>query len=439
MAKNIEDMIVPEKKRSIRDIPIPEGRRKAHSSSHTSTSHHKSHHAQDIDLQPKAEHRAPVKKSRKRFGKKAWFSTVLAIVILAFAGLSFFDGATLAYVPKSSSISFDSDVYRTKKAGDGEILFSVVKLSNDKSLVAEASGEVEVSRKASGTIIVYNTGTKSQRFRDTTRFATPDGKVYQIPTAVVVPARSSATVPGSIEVTVYAEKPGAESNIGLSDFTLPGLKGSTLFSTIYARSKTEMTGGYIGVEKNITEEERARVSKELKSALTENLLSEARAQVPVDFILIASLSSITFEDLPQTVSGDSGSAVVNMRGHLSGIMFKRSDLSTGLAEKKITLKEDESVDLEGLESLVFAFAGSIPSDFSTVEEISFSVTGEARAVWHTDEVALRADLLGKSKRDISSILRNYQAIASATVTTRPFWKDSFPEDGRSITIKKILD
>ena len=60
------------------------------------------------------------------------------------------------------------------------------------------------------------------------------------------------TVPGSKEVDVVADKAGAEYNIGLTDFTIPGFKGSPKFETVFARSKTEMTGGYVGNSQIVT-------------------------------------------------------------------------------------------------------------------------------------------------------------------------------------------
>src|SRR3989344_5462420 len=101
----------------------------------------------------------------------------------------------------------------------------------------------------------------------------------------------------------------------------------SLSSSVYARSKTEMSGGFVGVEKIVKKEDKTRVKAQLEAALKEELISEAKAQVPEDFILLPSLSSVTFEDLPQTDSLSRDSVTVNMRANLFGVMFKRSDLS----------------------------------------------------------------------------------------------------------------
>lgn len=433
MPKNIEDIIVPERRRSIRDIPIPEGRRNnnGHNFNIPLTENKSS-----APLYPAP----PISDEVRRSRKGVWMAVGVALLVLIFALLSIFNGATLAYIPKSQAVSFDSDLYTARKTGDGGLLFSVVKLSLDKGLEVSASGEEKIEKKASGTIIIYNTSTKKQRLRATTRFETPDGKIYQVQDLITIPGKSmvgGVEKLGSLEVMVYAEHPGEEFNIGLSDFTLPGLKGTSLFSSVYARSKTEMSGGFVGVEKVVKNEDKTQVRVQLEAALKEELISEAKAQVPEDFILLSSLSSVTFKDLPQTDSLGKDSVTVNMRANLFGVMFKRSDLSNRLALDKITLASGELVDIVELDSLEFAFAGTLPPDLSLLDEVKFSVTGGAVAVWYTDEVALKTDLIGKHKRDIPSILNNYPTVLSATLTIRPFWKSSFPENSERISIKKL--
>ena len=425
MPKHIEDIIVPERKRSIRDIPIPEGRRRA----------------ERYEMPPASKENHSFNSAGTDGGsRRKWIAIGIALLILMFTALSLFDGATLAYVPKSQAVSFDDDSYTARKAGEGNLLFSVIKLSGEKGLEAPASGEKGVERKASGTIIVYNTNTIEQRLRATTRFETPDGKIYQAPDAITIPGKKVAggkENPGTLEVVVYAERSGKEFNIGLTDFTLPGLKGTSLFSSVYARSKTDMSGGSTGGERMVKDEDEARAKTQLEAALKEELISEARAQVPEDFILLPSLSLVTFENLPQTDSANENNVIINVRADLAGVMFKRSDLSNHLIRDKAILASDESVDIVKLDALDFAFINNVSTDSLSLDKVEFSVKGEAIAVWRVDEVALKADLIGKHKRDIPSILNNYPTIAKATATIRPFWRSSFSEDSAEIFLKKL--
>jgi len=164
MPKNIvEDIIAPEKRNSIRDIPIPENRRKK-----LSKTSKKSSVDSVAEPTPKADfangRNGSKPKRRAKWGKGAWTSSIIAVLILLFAVLSIFNGGTLAYTPKSLPINFNHDVYTASKSGDDALLYSVVKLSEEESTTVPASGEQNVERKASGKIIVYNNAsTQSQR------------------------------------------------------------------------------------------------------------------------------------------------------------------------------------------------------------------------------------------------------------------------------------
>lgn len=457
MPKNFDDIIIPERKKSIRNIPIPEGRRKISDFSTQMNPQAPSspvapppppppppqqmREPQNYSYPPEAKREEfdfhKEGRSLKKFSKKGiWFGVGASFVVLLFAILTIFDGTTVAYVPRSTSIALENSSYTAKKSGEGALLYSVIKFSSDKGKEVSASGETQVSRKASGTIVVYNNNTSSQKLRATTRFQIADGKIFQVPNDITVPAKT-ATGPGSLEITVYAEKAGAEYNIPLSDFTLPGLKGSPLFSTVYARSKTEMSGGFVGVEKAVSAEDRTKAETELKTVLRDELISEAKAQVPEGFVLIPALSSVTFEELPQSASENKNSTTINLRGNLNGVMFKETDLSGEIAREKASLAPTDLVDILELESLNFAFSGDAPKDLLLSDEIKFTVTGNATVVWRTDETALKTDLSGKNKKDIASVLRNYPTVASANVQMKPFWKTSFPEDSTKITMKKL--
>lgn len=445
MPKNIvEDIIVPEKRKSIRDIPIPENRKNKTISSKSKVK------VDNVEVPPVAptmngrgrngKNSSP--KRRFKWSKRTWISLLVVLVIVLFAVLSIFDGGTLAYTPKSLPITFNHDVYTASKAGDEALLYSVAKLSAEKSVTVPASGEQQVERKASGTIIVYNdASTQAQTLIATTRFEAANGKVYRIKDGIRIPGKktvSGQSVPGSIEVMVYADEAGETYNQGLTDFTVPGLKGDARYKTIYARSKTEMTGGFIGKAKVVSEENLAKAKADLKLALDAQLMDEARAQAPADFVLIPELSTISYEDLPQTDAGN-GDANVGMRSNLNALMFKKTDLSKHLASKKTTLTSEDVVVLEPLESLTFAFFGSAPEDLLSSDQMSFEVTGDSAIVWKTDENALRADLLGRKKGDVQSVLGNYPSIAKADVIIRPFWKRSFPDQISDITVKRVVD
>jgi hypothetical protein len=458
MAKNIDDMIVPERRKSIRDIPIPEGRRRLDRVARPAASRRastKKRLADVVEVERQVEReiereeetvselqaREPnpdFPRRRRRSRRGVWVGALIAACLLVFATLSLFNGATLAYVPKSATLAFDNDTYTAHKSGTSGLFYSVVKLSRDKGKVAPAGSEQEVERKASGTIVVYNdASTEPQTLVENTRFESPSGKIYRIAKGITIPGKKG-TVPGTLEVTVYADQPGESYNSELADFTVPGLKGTPRYTTIYARSKTPMTGGFVGKEKAVNAADLAATKAELQESLKQELWEEVKAEVPEDFILFPSLSSFKFEDLPQTTGSGSGDVTVNLRAHLYGVMFKKADLAAHLAKNKLTLRAGETLDVPALANLNVTFAGTPPADILPLDKIELKVSGNVVAFWNTDEVALKADLLGRHKRDLPSIMENYPTIASSKVTVRPFWKSALPVETEKITVKKVV-
>ncbi len=440
MPRNIDDVILPERRRSIRNIPVPTRRKTDKITTddvvrRAPTRMAEVREAESAIPSVPASPREPLPRKHRSNVRKIWLSTIAGIVVVAFLGLSYFSGAVLAYTPKSAVLNFNNDVYSAAKSGDGELLYSVVKLSGDKGKSVAASGEKQVSRKASGVIVVYNDTPTEQKLIENTRFESTAGKVYRIQSAITVPAKTAT--PGTLEVTVYADQAGDTYNSAPTDFTVPGLKGTPRYSTIYARSKSPISGGFVGVEKSVSDTDTLKARTELRSALTEELMAKAQAEVPADFILFPSLSSVTYEDLPQSAGADKSSATVNLRGNLYGIMFKKNDLAAKLASKKVTFAVADPVEFVSFDGLKLSFSGTSPADIISLNRISFKVEGSALLVWRTDEVALKADLLGKKKSEAANILKNYPTISSADVTLRPFWKSTFPATPEKVAIKKI--
>lgn len=426
MPKNIEDIIPPDRGRSIRNIPIPAGHRRTDKKAVSIPVNVK----EEIASPPVSSRNPDFPRRKRASRKRIWLAAALSALILVLAILSLFNGATFAYVPKSAQLTFNNETYTAKKSGADGLFYSVVKLSREKGMSAPAGGEADVERKASGVIVVYNTGANSQTLVENTRFESPTSKIYRINKAITVPAK------GSVEATVYADAAGLEYNADLVDFTVPGLKGTPRFSTVYARSKTPMTGGFVGKEKVVKAEDLAKTKTELQKVLKEELWQEVQAEVPDDFVLFSSLLSYTFEDMPQG-TGSGNSVTVNSRGNLYGVMFKKADLAGYLTLKKLNLSKSELVEISSLDSLNISFAGPPPAVLLTLNEVNFKISGNTTVLWLTDEVALKADLLGKSKGEIPAILKNYPTVASASVTVRPFWKSSLPSTGEKVSIKKM--
>mgnify|MGYP001571696970 FL=1 len=315
-----------------------------------------------------------------------------------------------------------------KTAKEGELAFSLIKLAGEKSADVKATGEETVSTKATGQVVIYNEQSSAQQLVKSTRLETPEKKIYRITENVTIPAK------GSVEVTAVADEPGVAYNIGLTDFTLPGLKGGPKFETVFGRSKTPMEGGFVGVRKKVSKEDLAKARETLEGSLKGELLTQASAQVPSDFVLFPDLVQISYE-LQPIENGSESSAKVTIKADLNAVIIKRVDMALYLSNQKLKSKEmGNQFDFPDLSNLkaVFAEAGG---NLVGIPTIKISLSGSAKLLAVTNELALSADLAGTKKSEVDNLLKQYPSIKEASAVVRPFWKSSFPNDASKIKIE----
>jgi len=116
-----------------------------------------------------------------------------------------------------------------------------------QSQMSEEPWIEESGMKASGTIIVFNEySSDSQLLIASTRFLSSNGKIFRTTKNIYVPGTKTENdeiIPGSIDVEVLADYWGDEYNIGSSDFTISGFKGTAKYTDFYGKSNTAMSGG----------------------------------------------------------------------------------------------------------------------------------------------------------------------------------------------------
>ncbi len=452
MAKNILQDIVPPERRSIRNVPLPTRRAPGQppttrplDSELRPASPPPEAQSNEI-FPPKPPKAYPYEQylgSGRGYSRKAiWIACGVAILIVIFSFASLFSGATLRVNLKQETVSASGQEFTAFQGSSGSgVPFEVIKISKDLGKTVPAEGEEEVEQKASGQIIIFNDfDTNDQRLIKNTRFETPEGLIYRVNESVVVPgvkSQNGSKTPGSVEVTVYADEPGAKYNIGLKDFTIPGFKGDPRFEKMYARSKTDMKGGFVGIMKKVSELQlktaRAELSDELKTSLKEDM----EAQIPGDFVVYEQGMFFDFESLPQSESrGDS--VQVNERGTLSAVMFNRALLSKYISE--ILVPEMSSigkVSIFEIENMPVVIDESGTFDPSTSGVFSFFVDSSVTFVSQFDEESLITDLVGKHKKELASILESYPSISKADVVIKPIWKRTFPKKSKDIKVEIV--
>ncbi len=333
------------------------------------------------------------------------------------------------------------DATNTYEASDTlPLSFQIVSEDQTASKQVAASGTTKAEDRAFGTITISNTySTKPQRYITSTRFESPDGKVFRIHEPVVVPGytmRGSTKVAGTVSVTVYADQPGDTYNIQPTTFTLPGLKKSPQYSTITARSTQAFVGGYIGTRAVVDPATRAQVVSELRADLARQTTDALSKAVPAGSILFPNSITYTYTDLPD-VSNNESSATISVKATASAPAYPEEQLSRAVANVG-SVQYDDPLTLVNWNELVYTMATGSSSHASSTK---FSLSGVAQVVADFDPNQFAKAVANKGKAAVDQERSKFPAITGPmSVLIYPFWMSSLPKE-RSIKVEAtaVLD
>lgn len=377
---------------------------------------------------------------KKTSSKLIYIASGVLIVILTFAISAFFKSAKITLTPRHETREVTGTFTAQKDVTTG-LGFQIVTVSKESQTPVVATGDKQVNSKASGTIVIYNNNPVSQKLIATTRFQTSNNLIYRLISVISIPGKTiigGKSVPGSAEAAVQADASGATYNIPLSDFTLPALKGDPKFKTIYARSKTPMTGGFAGTQKVVSQISVTAADAVLQSQLKDALNKEIVSEIPANFILFPGGTSYSFSETSQ--GKDTGSTtLLQKKGTAQAIILDKASLSQAIVSRVLPDTVGQNVKVDNLDSLTFAFATST-SNPTFLSQVSFSIFGNANFVWTFDQNKLKIDILGLSKIQAQSVIAtNYKSVQEAWIEIRPFWNQTISSDPDKVNVINTLN
>ncbi len=356
---------------------------------------------------------------------------IILLIIAASAGaLFYFSTAKVTITPSSVSAAIQNSFTATKSSG--ELPFEVITAQKIATQGVKGSGTKNVTTSASGKITIYNTQSVAQKLVANTRFATGAGLIFRIREPVTIPS-GTASNPGSVQVTVYADQPGSTYNIAPTSFTIPGFAGTPQAMSVSARSTVAMTGGASGEVPVVDSAIEAQAKSALKTALAPDLAQAIEAQIPPGYVLLPGASSVSYEDLPPKPSSATGMVEIHQQGTVTAIVFPNSALAKQLAHSVSGLSyQGEPLTLESPGSLTLTpTSGDIDPGATS---FSFVVSGTAGFVYTVDSARIAAAISGKTRSAAEVALTNYPEVKTASIVLRPFWRTSFPQDPSSISV-----
>jgi len=366
-----------------------------------------------------------------------WALVVVCLGVLIYVVSSLFTGATITVQPRTQKIPVNITLLASKSDSvkGAELQYQMVTLSDQSQKEVLAQGTRIEEKKASGQIVIYNNdSTTAQRLIRNTRFQTSEGLIYRISEPVSIPGKNGS-VPGSIEVTVYADTAGAEYNIGLTDFTIPGFKTSpTKYKNIYARSKTTMIGGSKGLVRVVKPEDEKVARDTMIADLKTRLIASAKAQTPEGQVFFDRATLFTVEQLPNQ-NKDTETVVLTQKVALTGLVLDRKALAGAIAVKQLNGYDEKPIDLSTIDGLEV-----VPQNVSIGvfdrDPVKLAISGTASFVWLYDTKKITDALLSQETDLFREIMTDFPEVTAVKAVVRPFWRSTFPDEIARILIQE---
>ncbi len=304
-----------------------------------------------------------------------------------------------------------------------------------------ATGQSFKEEKAQGVVRVYNSHNppKPMTLVVKTRFLSSEGsKYFRALERISIPAaklENRKIVPSFVDIKVEAMESGEEYNIGPSNFSIPGLVGSSYYYTIHGESDSAMTGGFKNEVKVITAEDIKNAEKKLEQVLLDEAQNSLTESLPEGFVLLP--SAVFEQEVESSCSEKAGAQVSKFicqgKIKIKCLVFNESfirEISKKIILSKLSESDqalEESLDVEYLDNRV---------DLDK-EEMILNVKILLDTYKNIDKQDLKSQILGKTQEEIKNIIFiNFPTIEKIKVKFWPFWirKASFNLDRIKIRI-----
>lgn len=304
-----------------------------------------------------------------------------------------------------------------------------------KTVTTGAIATVTVSKKATGSIVIYNNySSQPYELVKTTRFETANGSVYRLLQDVTIPGKKTVggkDTPGSVSAKVEAEKAGSEYNAkGGLELRIPGLiKGTDKYVKIYARTSANFTGGATGSAPDTSSSDIQSVITKAKADYQAEVLNEFNSTNP-GLTLIKDSIVTTSTMGPIKTSGGESSVTLNLT--TKGIGLASESLRTAIGNIDPSKKSTPS--LEDLSSLTYIIKETPDKNIlEGVFTVAVAGTYTGKSTATVDQI--KQSIAGKGLTQARNQLDLELPGSEVSISTWPFWKGSLPSNTSHITVE----
>ncbi len=363
--------------------------------------------------------------------RKSYYKSVLIMaVIVLFVGGVFayfnFSGIKIKVWPAKETLSFQEE-FIAEIGVNGKL----IEAKRARSAQFQATGIAQKEGKAKGILRVYNNYHLAQTLVATTRFFSTEDKLFR--------SKKHAYIPSGeyLDVEVEAADPGEDYNIGPSTFSVPGLAGSPRYTAVYAKSFSEMKGGFVGERLQVTRQDLASAEDNLQESLTKELTEILRMRTGKDYVLVH--TSIDYQVLDSSSLALSGTEIDEFGFEMSmkarALVFEEQAVKD-FAQEYIEQRIDENkILLE--DSLVIEYDIKAIDMGNGKLTLDLQFSGQVFAEINT--ASLKVAISGRPLQEALLFFKEESRIEKTEIKLWPFWKRKMPSSLEKIEIDLTLD
>lgn len=330
-----------------------------------------------------------------------------------------------------------------KSIGNGNYLLNAAngivpaaELSTTKDIAQSfpASGNANVSQKAKGIITIYNAYSSApQLLVATTRFVTPNGKVFRLVNGVTVPGAqivNGQIVHSSITAPIIADQAGDSYNVNsIAKLIIPGLQGTAKYDGFYGSIASSTSGGFVGNKAVPTVSDIATAKASTTAMLRSALQMAALVNNPENLkILDGATSTEILKLVVSTTTDQKGNFTVFGEAAFRAIGFDE----TALKEFLLTQIDNGGTVSSTFSALNMSY-GDVRADFAKgTVNFSLDAQGMVAAAFSPDD--FRSFILGKSIADARGAIATLPGLANGTISVWPSWLTNIPSNSGKVQI-----
>lgn len=382
-------------------------------------------------------------KSPRKFAWKLLFGFLIPALLIAVLVVMFIlpEGKIIVY-PKTESVVRDLEI----SAGTGindidadKMLLPATKLTKTLSLQEnfESSGKKEVGTKASGKVRIINLTGKPINLKSSTTVLSLGDKTYRftddlsavpaIPPKLLQSGNYSPTI-----VDVSAENGGESYNLpGGTRLEITNQVFGSQPQLLYAKVESSIVGGVSRFISVVSEED----VKRAQNILLNRMVEQVRTDLSSQSIILpnkAFISEIIDLQTSKPVGTESPNFQLTLKTTIKALVLNKSQL-VSLVENRILRSLPES------HKLTSALDGNLTLEAKNYNFdqglMLLSIRVDAISISELRLNGVEAELLGKSRQEVSAILLAKPQVERIDIILSPYWQKNMPKFATKIKIE----